>query len=416
MQFIRVPVIYPRLSIFILAIAWVGNACADVQVPVPTAKAIALSHQLDLYWLAEKFLTLLIPLLVLFSGWGSHIRTACSLIARGRRFWIVALFACAYLIFTVVFSFPFNYARHFALPHSLGLTQESLGQWLGSQAIRLMVMMVAATLFVWIPYWILQKSPQRWWLWSAGALVPVALLILVVKPIWVDPLTTTYKPLENKPLEAEIKALAARCGVVDIPVLIGGDDTTVVGLGPTNRIVLQEDLFKTETEAQIRFTIGHELKHYVMGDNWKALLIISALLLVGFWLTHYVSRWVIARWHRRFGFDALADPASLPLAVFCMTFLWLAVTPIFLAFNQHIEREADRFGLELTHENEAAAGMFAKWLARDIWIADPGWLEQTFRSTHPSLGDRIRMANEYHPWTTGMPLFYGKEFTPSSEH
>ncbi len=80
--------------------------------------------------------------------------------------------------------------------------------------------------------------------------------------------------------------------------------------------------------------------------------------------------------------------------MFCVTFLWLAVTPIFIAFNQHIEREADRFGLELTHENEAAATMFAKWLKPETGIADPGWFEHIFRSTHPSLGDRIRMANE----------------------
>ncbi len=107
-------------------------------------------------------MALLIPLLVLFSGWGNQIRTACSRIARGRRFLTVALFACAYLIFTVLFSLPFNYARHFALPLSLGLIHQSLGQWLGSQALGLAVKMIAATLFVWIPYWILHKSPRRW--------------------------------------------------------------------------------------------------------------------------------------------------------------------------------------------------------------------------------------------------------------
>ena len=37
----------------------------------------------------------------------------------------------------------------------------------------------------------------------------------------------------------------------------------------------------------------------------------------------------------------------------------------------------------------------------------PGWLERTFRLDHPSLGDRITFANEYHPWADGKPLIYG---------
>jgi hypothetical protein len=38
-------------------------------------------------------------------------------------------------------------------------------------------------------------------------------------PVWVKPLTTTYKPLDDRPLETRIKALAGRCGVANIPVL-----------------------------------------------------------------------------------------------------------------------------------------------------------------------------------------------------
>ncbi len=187
--------------------------------------------------------------------------------------------------------------------------------------------------------------------------------------------------------------------------MVGGDDTSVLGLGPTNRVILQRNLWKTETPAQIRFTVGHELKHYVMGDNWKALAIVAALLLAGFWITQRLAGWALPRWHRRFGFSGLDDPASLPFFVLCFTGLWLVVTPAFLAFDRHIEAEADRFGLELTHENDAAARMFAGWVD-DTELAEPGWFEHAFRATHPSVGERIRMANGYHPWTTGAALKY----------
>ena len=37
----------------------------------------------------------------------------------------------------------------------------------------------------------------------------------------------------------------------------------------------------------------------------------------------------------------------------------------------------------------------------------PGWLERTFRLSHPALADRITFANDYHPWADGKPLVYG---------
>ena len=411
----RTPITFPTLLACVCIGALAGGVLAQVAVPVPTAEALALGHRLDLYWIAEKALTLAIPLLFLFSGWGSRLCGMCKRIARGRWFWTVALFASMYVVLTVLISLPLNYQRHFVISHAIGRSHGSLSEWLGEQAVGMTVQVVAAVLFVWIPYWMLAKSPRRWWLWGAAAMVPVVFFALVIIPVWVNPLTTSYKPLEDKQLAAEIRSLAARCGVRDLPIVVGGEDTTVVGLGPTNRIVLQEDLEKIETEAQIRFTIGHELKHYVMGDNWKALLIISVLLLAGFWLTDCVGRFAVARWQGRLGFTELKDPASLPLGVLCLTFLWLAVTPVFNAFSQHIEREADRFGLELTHENQPAATMFAGWLARGDDVADPGWFEQTFRSNHPSTGERIRLANEYHPWDSGAPLVYGEECKPPDD-
>lgn len=99
------------------------------------------------------------------------------------------------------------------------------------------------------------------------------------------PLTISFKPLEDGPLKTRIETMAARCGVTNIPVLVGSNSTGVDGLGPTNRIYLQTNLASVESPDQIEFTIGHELKHYVMGDNWKALAIIAGLLLAGFWLT-----------------------------------------------------------------------------------------------------------------------------------
>jgi len=382
-----------------------------VDVPAASAGALALMHNRNILWTAAQLLALAIPLLFLVTGLGARLRAACARLTGGRWFWTVSLFACAYLALSALITLPFDYYRSYFGLHAAGWSRQSLPHWLSDEGAQLVVRLIAALLFIWIPYRLIAARPRRWWLFGALALIPVAFLALVVLPVWVAPLTTHYTPLNDPKLEAKIEALAARCGVSHIPVFVGGDDTSVVGLGPTNRILLQSDLASAETPDQIEFTIGHELKHYVMGDNWKALAILAALLLGGFWLADRLGRAVLRRCSRRFGFSELSDPASLPLIVLIFTGYWLCVLPFFNLFARHIEIEADRFGLELTHENQATAMMFAKDAQSDL---PPEWdaFFLTFRATHPSVGERIRFANTYKPWEQGVPLVYGDVCKP----
>jgi STE24 endopeptidase len=391
-----------------LAIGFAAMAAhADTSVAVPPAPAGAAAYMVarDWLWAEAQLLALAIPALVLFTGLGGWLRSVCARWAGGRRYGTVTLFAIAYLALNAALMLPFDYYRNVtSLPAAFAQTS---GQWAVSEAVQLLVRVVVAALFIWIPYALIARSPRRWWLYAVAVLVPVVFLILVILPVWIDPLTTSYQPLQDKALYTEIETLAARCGVHDIPVLVGGDDTTVVGLGPTNRIILEADLLKHETPPQVRFTIGHELKHYVEGDNYKALAIISGLLLIGFFLSDRLGRALIARFHRPFGFDELSDPASLPLIVLIFTLVFLCMLPAFNLFGRHIEHEADRFGLELTHENQAMAQIEANYIARDHDSPDWDTFSLIFRATHPSDADRIRFANSYHPWAEGQPLVYG---------
>ena len=379
----------------------VAHAEPEVAVPVTSAGALAAMRDGDVFWAGAQLLALAIPLFVLVTGLGARLRAVCARVTGGRWFWTLVVFAAAYLVLAAVITLPLDYVRAFVRPPSFGGHQQRFPGWLKGEAVQLAVRLIGASIFVWIPYLLIAKSPRRWWLFGALSLIPVAFVILVVLPIWVAPMTASYTPLDDPHLESRIEGLAARCGVAHIPVFVGGEDTTVVGLGPTNRIILQSDLTAVETPDQIDFTIGHELKHYVLGDNWKALGIIAALLLAGFWVVDRLGRAAIRRWSRRFGFSELSDPASLPLIVLILTGYWLCVLPAFNLLARHIEHEADRFGLELTHQNRATAMIFAKDAESGL---TPEWdtFFLIFRATHPSVGDRIRFANSYAPWERGL--------------
>src|SRR6201999_653077 len=135
-----------------------------------------------------------------------------------------------------------------------------------------------------------------------------------------------------------------------------------------------------------------------------------ALTLVGFYGVHRISTIFLRRWSSRFGFDQLSDIASLPLIFLLLNLFSLVLTPIGFACSRHMEHEADRFGLELTHYNHSAATGFTRLINEDLSVPWPGIFFTIWRGTHPSIGERIEFFNHYKPWEHGEPSKYEQYF------
>ena len=99
--------------------------------------------------------------------------------------------------------------------------------------------------------------------------------------------------------------------------------------------------------------------------------------------------------------------ASLPLLALVGGIVTLAATPAALALSRWQEREADRFGLEITRDNPAAARAFVRLQEENLAVPRTGLLFRLWRGSHPDLADRIEFANRYSPWARGEPLRYG---------
>ena len=175
----------------------------------------------------------------------------------------------------------------------------------------------------------------------------------------------------------------------------------VTGLGSTKRIVLWDTLLAELNQREVLFVMAHEMGHYVLNHVIQG---ISS----GFWpslpgCTPFIA-WPLfssARCRVRFGFSELSDIASLPLIVLLTSVMSLVLSPAVFAYSRYTEHEADRFGLELTQDNHAAATAFVKLQQENLGNPRPGFLYTFWRGSHPSLGDRIDFANTYRPWTSG---------------
>ena len=379
-------------------------------VPIPTTlpELVRYYPRADLVWIAVQLFALSIPLFFLFTGFGARLRSRCQNLAHGNQFGTLALFAASYLGLAWIIALPLGYYADIVFPHSWGAPVPSLGTWLSGMSSNVVVEIVIAWLALWIPYTLISRAPRLWWVYATLIAVPVFIAGLLLYQLVLYPTIAHLHPLANRALAAKIDALAGRCGGSHIQVLVGGWDTTVIGVGPSaSRLVIGEQSLHELTQPELIAAIAHEIKHYIF-DGWRIVLPVTiAFVVVGFGLVDVIGRTLIRKFHRIFGFSDLADPASLPLAIFLLMAAWLmAGLPIYNAIQRHLEFEADRFALELTHENRGQALLQlrnSKYKLNEEYLFYKIW-----RDNHPSQSERVRFANSYRPWVDGKPLVYDK--------
>jgi Zn-dependent protease with chaperone function len=387
-----------------------------VAVPEPSVQAMEYYRSGNVLWIVSRAAVLAIPTLVLLTGLSAHIR---NLAQRFGRKWFVTI-----LVYFVIYSamqwallLPLEFYAGYVRQHAYGLSNQTFLKWLHDTLITGAISLVFGGLLVWLPYWLIRRSPKRWWLCTAILSLPVMIFVMIVEPIWIDPLFNTFGPMTDKQLEAQILALADKAGIegsrvfeVNKSIDTNAVNAYVTGFGNSKRIVLWDTLMAKLSAGEVRVVMAHEMGHYVLNHVLQGLLAGFCGVLFALYLVYRAANYLVRRCKDRFGFDQLSDVASLPLMLLLLQVVALLLMPLGLAFSRHLEHEADRFALELTHDNRAAAMAFVQLQSENLSNPRPGMLYTLLRASHPSLAERIEFANDYCPWEHGQPLRYGHHF------
>jgi Zn-dependent protease with chaperone function len=190
------------------------------------------------------------------------------------------------------------------------------------------------------------------------------------------------------------------------------ENAYVTGFMGTKRIVFYDTMLQNLNQDELLFVMGHEMGHYVLGHKAKRIAFKSLLILFSLYLAYRLAGPVIGRFKDIWGFAAPSDFAALPLGVLAFWFFCLVDRPIYMAFSRHLEHEADRFGLELTHENHAAATAFVKLMQVGLGVPRLGTIRMIWLGSHPCIADRVEFCNTYRPWETGQPSKYEEYMKP----
>ena len=167
-------------------------------VPVPPASEKALSYYNsgNILWVIEILWGMLIPALFLFTGFSAKMRDWAQKIGK-KWFFVVGIYFIIFTVISTLIDLPLSYYTEFVREHAYDLSNQTFGKWAGDTLKSLIVGCIFGFLFIWIPYLLLKKAPKRWWLYVGLGTVPFMFLIMLVEPIWIEPLFNDFGPYEK---------------------------------------------------------------------------------------------------------------------------------------------------------------------------------------------------------------------------
>ncbi len=387
--------------------------------PERRARAIAYSRaQYVLYFvgvalsLAVYFFLWRARVAVLFRGWARR--------ASPRLFIQCLVFVPLFLILVSLMQFPLDYYSGFALEHRFDLSTQGFASWLGDWSKNLAITAVLATLVIWILYGVIRRSPRRWWFYFWLATLPLALALILVQPLVIDPLFYKFRPLEktHPALTARIEQMLDHAGLeipgsrifeMDASRKTKTLNAYVAGLGASKRVVVWDNTLRKLEEDETLLVLGHETGHYALYHIPKEFALIELVVLALFFLGFNLLERIVERAGLGTGVESVGDLACLPVALLVLTVLYFLSSPVINAVSRHYEHQADQFGLEVAYgvvpdPNSAQARSLQVLGEEDLADPDPSPFIEFWLYSHPPLDERMRFAMSYKPWTEGKPL------------
>lgn len=229
-----------------------------------------------------------------------------------------------------------------------------------------------------------------WWVAAAPAFVGLAVLFAFLLPFLLTSETTVAPDPE---LAADARRIAAQQGVEGVPVRVEEvsgytklPNAYAAGLGPSRKVVLWDTLLDGRfADEEVLVVVAHEYAHHARDHIWKLAAWFALFAVPGAGLVALATR-------RRGG---MREPEAVPLGLFVFIVLQLLAQPVFNEFSRRLEAEADWQALQTTRDPDAAIGLFEEFTR--IGLEDPeppGWA-YILQATHPSVMERIAMAEAW---------------------
>ena len=391
--------------------------------PEKLAKAIEYSRKRVVLGFVETGWGILQLVLLLVLGIAAWMRDVA--VKRGANRWVQGFtFFFLLLAITSLLGLPLEmYGHHLSVVY--GQSVQHWGSWFGDQAKGFGLTFVVGGLLVMLLFWVIKKSPTRWWFWF---FIPVMLAVVFgvfVTPVFIDPLFNKFEPLtqSNPALVDRLEQVVARGGIVIPPERMylmkasakyTGLNAYVTGIGASKRVVVWDTSVEKATPEEIQFIFGHEMGHYVLNHIYKGIAFSGVVILVLFWLGYHGMQWLLKRYGAAWRISGQYDWAALVVLMLVISVFSFFSDPIQNGFSRGMEHDADVYGQEAIHgivgDPQAVAQHSFQVLGEaSLDDPNPNKFVEFWTYNHPSVSSRAAFARAYDPWIAdGEPKYFKK--------
>jgi len=339
--------------------------------------------------------------LIAFLITGASLRLESWVTEFLKNKWLIILvyFAGFSIIYFVV-SFPFRFYEGYKLEHRFDLSNQSLVQWLKDDLKSAILNFILFSVFILLLFLLIDRLPSIWWLVMGIVWFMITVVLSRVAARIILPLFFKYYPLEEGELRDKLIALGGKAGL-DIPDIYKIElssktkkpNALVIGWGKARKLMLSDTLLEEFSIPEVMSVTAHEMGHYKHRDFWKLLVVGSVLSLGGFyWLyvfLKFLDRLILPSW------DIVYTAGIIPLFLLLLGIFFIIVLPIQNFFSRAIESQADRFSLDVTKDPDSFIQTMEKLARMNLSETDPARWKKVLLFDHPSIVERVRMAEEF---------------------
>ena len=349
--------------------------------------------------LANLAVYLIVPAIVLVTGWSADIRDIISDQTAG----IIVLGAVAYIAVATIaleaLTLPLGYFSGHILEQRYGLTRRTVLGWAKDWLKGLALQTVLLGVFVAILYGVLAADPDLWWIWASLLFSAISIFMAAIAPTVLMPIFYKFEPLPDGELNDRLQRLSNRLDTFVQGAYIWklGDRTVkanaaLAGWGKTRRIIISDTLIESHEPDEIEVIIAHELGHHVNGDIWRGIVIQVIIIFVSMWFIDFA----LSAWSDAFGLNGtLHDYANLPMLALVSTAVGIVALPLANTYSRRRETAADDFAINTTDMRAEFISGMEKLGKLNLSNADPHPIIETILHSHPSISRRIARARSH---------------------
>ena len=374
------------------------------------------------YWLQlwDFLCTVFVLWLLLRFRWSARMRNLAERLTRFRPLQ-TALYWIQFIVVVSVVTFPLTVYEGYFREHKYGLLNQTFGPWMRDQVVALLATLVLGIILVVPLFGVVRRLGKSWWVWGSVLMIVFATFVSLIAPVYIAPLFNKYTKLEDAHVRDPILSMARANGIpatdvyeFDASRQSNRISANVSGFANTLRISLNDNLLNRCTLPEIEPVMGHVMGHYVLNHEYKGLVEMGVVIVIGFAFLNWGINLALARWGLAWNVRGIADVAVLPLAVIVLSVFFFVITPVTNTITRTMEYEADMFGLNVSRQPDGKANV--DLMLGEYRKLDPGPVEEFIFYDHPSGRTRITAAMRWkaeHPESANAdemarPLFDSK--------